>query len=33
VSIVDGDGSAQGLMGRRSFKSEARAREAFAATH
>lgn len=33
VSIVDGDGNAQGLMGRRSFRSERRAREAFAATH
>ena len=33
VSIVDGDGNAQGLMGRRSFGSERRAREAFAATH
>lgn len=33
VSIIDGDGNAQGLMGRRSFRSESRAREAFAATH
>lgn len=33
VSIVDGDGNAQGLIGRRSFRSERRAREAFAATH
>ena len=33
VSIIDGDGNAQGLMGRRSFRSERRAREAFAATH
>ena len=33
VSIVDGDGNAQGLMGRRSFRSERQAREAFAATH
>lgn len=33
VSIVDGDGNAQGLMGRRSFRSERRARQAFAATH
>lgn len=33
VSIVDGDGNAQGLMGRRSFRSEARAREAFAVAH
>ncbi|MDR7156148.1 hypothetical protein J2W40_002986 [Sphingobium xenophagum] len=33
VSIVDGDGDAQGLMGRRSFRSERQAREAFAATH
>jgi len=33
VSIVDGDGNAQGLMARRSFRSERRAREAFAATH
>ena len=33
VSIVDGDGNAQGLMGWRSFRSERRAREAFAATH
>ena len=33
VSIVDGDGNAQGLMGRRSFRSECQAREAFAATH
>ncbi|MCA1197910.1 hypothetical protein K9B35_08025 [Sphingomonas sp. R647] len=33
VSIVDGDGSAQGLMGRRDFRSERQAREAFAATH
>ncbi|MDC7810924.1 hypothetical protein [Sphingomonas koreensis] len=31
VSIVDGDGHAQGLMGRRSFRSERQAREAFAA--
>lgn len=33
VSIVDGDGNAQGLMGRRSFRSERQAREAFAAAH
>ena len=33
VSIVDGDGNAQGLMGRRSFRRERQAREAFAATH
>jgi len=33
VSIVDGDGSAHGLMGRRSFRTERQAREAFAATH
>ena len=33
VSIVDGDGNAQGLMGRRSFGSESEARKAFAATH
>ena len=33
VSIVDGDGNAQGLMGRRSFRTERQAREAFAATH
>jgi hypothetical protein len=33
VSIVDGDGNAQGLMGRRSFRSERQAREAFATTH
>jgi hypothetical protein len=33
VSIVDGDGNAQGLMGRRDFRSERQAREAFAATH
>ena len=33
VSIVDGDGNAHGLMGRRSFRSERQAREAFAATH
>jgi hypothetical protein len=33
VSIVDGDGNARGLMGRRSFRSERQAREAFAATH
>lgn len=33
VSIVDGDGMAQGLMGRRNFRSERQAREAFAATH
>lgn len=33
VSIVDGDGNAHGLTGRRSFRSERRAREAFAATH
>lgn len=31
VSIVDGDGNAQGLMGRRDFGSECEAREAFAA--
>lgn len=33
VSIVDGDGNAQGLMGQRNFKSERQAREAFAAMH
>ena len=33
VTIVDGDGNAQGLMGRRSFRSERQAREAFEATH
>jgi hypothetical protein len=33
VSIVDGDGNAHGLMGRRSFRSECQAREAFAVTH
>jgi hypothetical protein len=33
VSIVDGDGNAHGLMGRRSFRTERQAREAFAATH
>ncbi len=33
VSIVDGDGNAHGLMGRRSFRSEVRAREAFAVMH
>lgn len=33
VSVVDGDGSAHGLMGRRDFRSERQAREAFAATH
>lgn len=33
VSIVDGDGNAHGLMGRRSFRSERQARQAFAATH
>src|ERR1044072_1290854 len=33
VSIVDGDGNAHGLMERRSFRSEAWAREAFAVTH
>lgn len=33
VSIVDGNGNAHGLIGRRSFRSEARAGEAFAATH
>ncbi len=33
VSIVDGDGNAQGLIGRRSFRGERQAREVFAATH
>ena len=33
VSIVDRDGNAQGLTGRRSFRSERRAREAVAAPH
>ena len=33
VSIVDGDGNAHGLMGRRNFRSERQARRAFAATH
>ncbi|MGN8001164.1 hypothetical protein [Sphingomonas sp. 22176] len=33
VSIVDGDGNVQGLMGRRSFGSERQAREAFVATY
>lgn len=33
VSVVDGDGNAHGLMGRRSFRSERQAREAFAAAH
>ena len=33
VSIVDGDGNAHGLMGRRNFRSERKAREAFATTH
>ncbi len=32
VSIVDGDGNAHGLIGRRSFGSERQARGAFAAT-
>jgi hypothetical protein len=31
VSIVDGEGNAQGLMGRCSFRGERQAREAFAA--
>lgn len=33
VSIVDGDGNAHGLMGRRHFRSERKAREAFAVAH
>ncbi|NKJ44858.1 hypothetical protein [Novosphingobium sp. SG720] len=33
VCIIDGDGNPHGLMGRRSFKNERQAREAFAATH
>jgi len=33
VSIVDGDGNAHGLSGRRHFRSERAAREAFAVTH
>ena len=33
VSIVDGDGNAHGLMGRRNFRSERAAHEAFAVTH
>ena len=33
VSIVDGDGNPHGLTGRRSFRSEAQARAAFAAAH
>lgn len=33
VSIIDGEGNARGLMGRRSFRSEREAREAFAARH
>lgn len=32
VMIVDGDGNAHGMMGHRSFKREADAREAYAAT-
>jgi len=32
VSLVDGDGNAHGLLARRSFAGERRAREAFAAT-
>ena len=33
VSIVDGDGKAHGLTGRRHFRSERAARQAFAVTH
>jgi len=32
ASIVDGDGNTHGVMGRRSFRSERQAREAFAIT-
>jgi hypothetical protein len=33
VSIVDGDGNAHGLIGRRRFRSEFAARQAFATAH
>ncbi|MGC6400321.1 hypothetical protein ACNI3Q_07055 [Sphingomonas sp. FW199] len=33
VSIVDGDGNAHGLIGRRQFRSERAARQAFATAH
>ncbi|MDG5488863.1 hypothetical protein NYR55_09575 [Sphingomonas sp. BGYR3] len=33
VSIVDGDGNAHGLIGRRQFRSEQAARQAFATAH
>ncbi|WP_374414951.1 hypothetical protein [Novosphingobium colocasiae] len=33
VSIIDGDGNPHGLLGRRNFRSERQAREAYTVTH